>query len=116
MTWDLTIEQKDKFLELMHAMGGHSIFYLNEMTKRLSDCGIPVTEDSDNDCILIDGVKVYLVEPEWGKAGIYPPHVLSVVIEHFGFDITSEMTGSGFHFKDRLEQLASQWGLDKNYL
>jgi hypothetical protein len=48
MTWDLTIEQKDKFLELMHDMGAHSMFYLNDMTKRLSECGIPVTEDSEN--------------------------------------------------------------------
>jgi hypothetical protein len=40
MTWDLTIEQKDKFLELMHDMGAHSMFYLNDMTKRLSECGI----------------------------------------------------------------------------
>jgi hypothetical protein len=116
MTWDLTIEQKDKFLELMHDMGANSMFYLNDMTKRLSECGLPVTEDSENNCLLIDGVKVHLAEPEWGKAGIYPPHVLSVVIEHFGFEITSDMTGFGFHFKDRLQQLASHWGLDKNYL
>lgn len=116
MTWDLTIEQKDKFLELMYDMGAHSMFYLNAMTKKLSECGIPVKEDSENNCLLIDGVKVQLVEPEWGDAGIYPPHVLTVVIQHFGFDITSNMTGIGFHFKDRLEQLASHWGLDKNYL
>ena len=116
MTWDLTIEQKDKFLELMDYMGAHSMFYLNDMVKRLSDCGIPVGVNDENDCLLIDGVKVHLAEPEWGKAGIYPPDVLSVVIEHFGYEIKSNMTGIGFHFKDRLEQLASHWGIDKTYI
>jgi hypothetical protein len=116
MTWDLTIEQKDMFLELMHDMGAHSMFYLNDMTKRLSECGLPVTEDGENDCLLIGGEKVYLAEPEWGKTGIYPPHVLSVVIEHFEFEITTEMTGIGFRFKDRLQQLASHWGFDKTYI
>jgi hypothetical protein len=113
MTWDLTIEQKEKFLELMNDMGAHSVFYLNDMTNRLSKCGIPVKVDSENDCLLIDAAKIHLAEPEWGKAGIYPPHVLSVVIENFGFNISSDMTGIGFRFKDRLEQLASHWGLDK---
>jgi hypothetical protein len=59
---------------------------------------------------------VHLAEPEWGKAGIYPPHVLSVVIKHFGYEITSDMTGTGFRFNDYLEQLASHWGLDKTYI
>ena len=115
MTWDLTIEQKDKFLELMHDMGAHSMFYLKDMTERLSECGIPVTEDNENNCLDIDGVKVHLEEPEWGDPGIYPPHVLSVVINHFRYVITSDMTGTGFRFNDRLQQLASRWGLDKTY-
>jgi len=116
MTWNLTIEQKVKFLELMNYMGAHSMFYLNDMVKILSDCGIPAAVGHENDCLLIGGVKVHLAEPEWGKAGIYPPHVLSIVIEHFGYEITSDMTGIGFHFKDRLEQLASCWGLNKIYM
>lgn len=116
MTWELTIEQKDRFLELMHGMGAHSVFYLEDMAKSLSECGIPITVDSEINCLIIDGVKVHLAEPEWGDAGIYPPHVLTVVIQHFGFDITSDMTGIGFRFNDRLEQLASHWGLDKTNL
>jgi hypothetical protein len=116
MPWKLTIEQKDKFLELMHDMGAHSMFYLNDMTMRLSECGLPVSVNSENDCLLIDGVKVHLVEPEWGEAGIYPPHVLSEVIQHYRFEITSDMTGTGFRFNDCLEQLASHWGLDKTYI
>ena len=75
MTWEMTIEQKEKFLELMHDMGAHSMFYLRDMANRLSECGLPVIEDSDGNCLNIDGVMVYLVEPDWGEAGIYPPHV-----------------------------------------
>jgi hypothetical protein len=111
MTWKMTIEQKEKFLELMHNMGAHSMFYLNVMAKRLSECGIPVIEDFERNCLNIDGVMVHLVDPEWGEAGIYPPHVLSIVIRNYGFEITSNMTGIGFRFKDCLEQLAGYWEL-----
>ena len=116
MNWDLTLEQKNMFLELMNDMGAKSMFFLEVMAQKLSKCGIPATVDSKNNSLLIDGVVVHLTEPEWGKAGIYPPIVLSVVIDKFGYEITSDMSGAGFNFKDKLEQLASHWGLDKTYI
>jgi hypothetical protein len=116
MTWDLTIEQKDKFLELMNKMGAHSTYFMPAMVRRLKDCGIPVVEDIENECIRIDDKKIPLTTPEWGDPGIYPPSVLSVVIEHFGCEITTNMNGRGFAHKDRLQQLANLWKTDKDYL
>ena len=116
MTWDLTNRQKDKFLELMNDMGAHSTYFMSAMVKKLNDCGIPVVEDLQNKCICIDDKKISLITPEWGEPGIYPPRVLSVVIEHYGYEIVTNMNGRGFAHKDTLQQLAKCWGIDKDYL
>lgn len=116
MTWDLTKEQKNKFLDLMNDMGSHSTYYMTAMVKRLKDCGIPVVEDLTNKCIRIGDKEVLLTTPEWGDPGIYPPNVLSVVIQHYGYEITTNMNGRGFAHKDTLQQLAKLWGMNKDYL
>jgi hypothetical protein len=116
MTWDLTTEQKDKFLELMNKMGGQSTYFMSAMVKRLKGCGIPAIEDLENEYILICDKKVHLTTPEWGDPGIYPPSVLTVVIEHYGYKIITDMNGRGFAHNDRLQQLANLWGIDKDYL
>jgi len=116
MTWDLTTEQKDKFLELMNKMGGQSTYFMSAMVKRLRECNIPAVEDIANECIRIGDKKILLTTPEWGDPGIYPPSVLSVVIEHYGYKITTDMNGRGFAHKDRLQQLANLWGIEKDYL
>ena len=116
MTWDLTIEQKEKFLDLMNSMGAHSTFYMSAMVKRLNSCGIPATEDLQNNCMLVGDKKIVLSTPEWGEPGIYPPSVLSVVIEHYGYEITTDMNGRRFAHNDRLQQLANLWEMDIDYL
>lgn len=116
MTWDLSQKQKDKFLELMNSMGAHSTYYMSSMVKKLNSCGIPASEDLQNNCMIVGDKKISLTTPEWGEPGIYPPSVLSVVIEHYGYEITSNMIGRGFSHKDTLQQLANLWGMDKTYL
>lgn len=116
MSWDLTIDQKEKFLELMNSMGAHSTYYMSSMVKKLINCGIPAVEDLENKCIHIGSQKISLTTPEWGEPGIYPPSVLSAVIKHYGYEITSNMSGRGMYHKDTLQQLANLWGIDKTYL
>ena len=116
MTWDLTTEQKDKFLELMNNMGAHTTYFMFAIVKRLKDCGIPAVEDIENECIRIGDKKIPLTTPEWGDPGIYPPSVLSVVIEHYGYEITTTMNGCGVAHKDTLQKLAKLWGIKKEYL
>jgi hypothetical protein len=116
MNWDLTIDQKDKFLELMNSMGAHSTYYISSMVKKLNSCGIPASEDLLNNCMIVGDKKISLTTPEWGEPGIYPPSVLSVVIENYGYEITSDMNGRGFAHNNRLQQLANLWGMDKDYL
>ena len=116
MNWDLTIEQKDKFLELMNSMGANSMWFLDVIVEKFIEVGLPASIDTENNCLLLGDVRVELTQPEWGEAGVYAPNVLSVVIEHFGYEINSNMNGKGFHFKDRLQKLASHWGLDKTFI
>ena len=116
MTWNLSQEQKEKFLDLMNAMGAHSTFYMPAMVKKLNCCGIPAIEDLNNNCMVVEDKKISLSIPEWGEPGIYPPSVLSVVIEHYGYKIITDMNGRGFAHNDRLQQLANLWGIDKDYL
>jgi len=116
MTWDLTLEQKDKFLELMSSMGANSMWFLDGIVEKFIEVGLPATIDTEQDCLILGDIRVELTQPEWGQAGIYAPNVLSVVIEHFGYEINSKMNGIGFHFKDRLQQLASLWGIEKNFI
>jgi hypothetical protein len=116
MTWNLTLEQKDNFLELMNSMGSNSMWFLDGIVEKFIEVGLPASIDTENNCLLLGDVRVELTQPEWGEAGVYAPNVLSVVIEHFGYEINSNMNGKGFHFKDRLQQLASHWGLEKTYL
>jgi hypothetical protein len=116
MSWNLTLEQKDRFLELMDSMGAHSMWFLDGIVEKLIEVGLPASIDTENNCLLLGGVRVELTQPKWGEAGIYAPNVLSLVIEHFGYEINSNMNGKGFHFKDRLQHLASHWGLEKTYL
>lgn len=116
MTWNMTLEQKDKFLELMNSMGANSMWFLDGIVEKLIEVGLPATIDTEHDCLLLGDVRVELTQPEWGEAGVYAPNVLSVVIEYYGYEINSNMNGKGFHFKDRLQQLASHWGLVKTYL
>jgi hypothetical protein len=66
--------------------------------------------------MIVGDKKISLTTPEWGEPGIYPPSVLSVVIENYGYEITSDMNGRGFAHNNRLQQLANLWGMDKDYL
>jgi hypothetical protein len=62
MNWDLTIDQKDKFLELMNSMGAHSTYYMSSMVKKLNSCGIPASEDLLNNCMIVGDKKISLTK------------------------------------------------------
>ena len=116
MTSNLTLEHKQKFLELMNGLGAHSMYYPEPVAKQLSECGISTKVSDDGKAILIGDIRIDPVEPEWGEKGIYPPHILSVVINDCGYEFKSDMTGIGFRFRDFLTQLAYEWGVEKNYI
>ena len=116
MTWNLSTDQKEIFLELMNSLGAHSTYFVNGIAEELLKCGLPVSVDIENNCLLIDSLKIFPIQPDWGSPGIHTTDVFFAVINHFGFEIDSNMTGKGFYHKDILEKLAKAWGIDKRYL
>ena len=116
MKLNLSTTNKENFLDLMDDLGAHSTYFVDGIAEELSKCGLPVSVDIENNCLLIDSLKIFPIQPEWGSPGIHPTDVLLAVINHFGFEIDSNMTGKGFYHKDILEKLAKAWGIDKRYL
>lgn len=51
MTWDLTLEQKDKFSELMNKMDANSMWFLDGIVDELIEVGLPATIDTENNCL-----------------------------------------------------------------
>ena len=100
----------------MNSMDANSMRFLDGIVEKFIEVGLPASIDTENNCLLLGDVRVELTQPVWGEAGVYAPNVLSVVIEHFGYEINSNMNGKGFHFKDRLQQLARLWGFQKNFI
>lgn len=86
--------------------------------KKLLDCGVPVQINEIGNELLIGLILVKQTTPEFGEPGFYAPLILQAAIDDHGFrdEITSEMTGRGFYFRDCLEKLASKWGFSKSYL
>ena len=118
MDWNLTLDQKDQFLELLNKLGSHSVYPIDHIKEKLTACGVPVKINEIDNRLLVGTVLIELTEPEWGEAGIYPMNVLRAAINDHGFKdgISSNMSGRGFYFRDLLGQLALKWGIEKNYL
>jgi hypothetical protein len=115
MTWDLSHDQRVQFLELMNSMGTNSLYRLDAVARRVRDCGIPVSVDEAEAALVIDTVKIRCVDPEWGAPGIYAPSVLDALLKVYELEFASDMSGSGFRFRDLLTQLAMHWQIDKDY-
>ena len=118
MDWNLTNEQKDQLLELLNSLGSHSVYPVAYVKDKLIGCGVPVKINGIDNELLIGSIRVKETDPEFGKPGIYPSHILQAAIDDHGYrdEIVSEMTGRGFYFRDCLEQLAFKWGIRKDYL
>ena len=116
MTWNLSTDQKERFLELMDNLGAHSTYYVNGIAEELLKCGLPTSINIEENCLLIGSKKIFSTQPEWGNPGIHPTDVLLTVINHFEFEINSNMTGKGFYHRDMLHKLAIAWNIDKKYL
>lgn len=115
MTWELSVEQRLKFSELLNSMGVRDVWLAHAIADRVSSCGIPCSLDESGTSLLIDTEIVESIQLGMGEPGIYAPHVLDAVIKVLGLNLQSELSGSGFRFRDLLTQLAMHWQIDKDY-
>jgi hypothetical protein len=116
MALNIDSQQKYQVLELLNSMGVNTIYKPDAIAKRFNDIGIPVSVDANDSSLVIDGQKVTLIEPDWGSRGLYAPDILRAILRIQNLDFTSDMTGSGFYFRDLLTQLADFWNIDKSYI
>ena len=116
MALPVTIK-KAEFLELLKELGSHSLYYPDEFSKWLADCGLSTTVAPDGQGLLIEGQLIPLSTPEWGEPGISTLSVLGTVYElASGESPHSKMTGRGFWYRHVMNDLATHWGLDAKYL
>ncbi len=92
---------KRKFLELLEEWSSHKVYSPHSVARELADCGLNARVSDDGRAVLLEGVRVEVVEPEWGSPGISPLSVLSVVYElSVGSRPESGMIGRGFWYRD----------------
>ena len=109
--------KKAEFLELLEELGSHSLYYPDDLSRRLADCGFSTTVAHDGKGLLVEGQLIPPSTPELGDPGISTLSVLSTVYElATGEPPRSNMTGRGFWFNSVMDKLATFWGLDAKYL
>lgn len=118
MDWNLTHDQKNQLLDLLNSFGSHSVYPLNYIKEKLISCGVPVKINEIDSELLVGSERVKQINPEFGKASIYPIHLFAAAIKDHAYkdEISSDMTGIGFYYRDLLEQLAFKWGILKSFL
>ena len=115
-TMHVTIK-KAEFLKYLEDLGSHSLYYPNDLSKRLAECGLSTSVAADSQGLIIEGQLIPLSIPEWGEPGISTLSILSTVYElATGEPPLSNMTGRGFWYRNVMDKLASFWGLDAKYL
>ena len=67
MTWDLSTDQKEKFLELMDNLGAHSIYYVDGIAEELLKCGLPASMNIEKNYLLIDNNKNFSYTARVGR-------------------------------------------------
>ena len=113
LTMNANIKKKE-FLELLKALGSHSFYYPDKLSKRLADCGLSTGVVADGQGLIVEGQLIPLSTPEWGEPGISTLAVLSTVYElATGAPPRSDMSGRGFWYEDVMDNLASFWVSDQ---
>jgi hypothetical protein len=109
------LEARERFLDEMYHLGGHTVYAPDTIAHILNNCDIAcrVTEWS---VIVFDQVEIRITEPEWGKPGIYATDIVMAAIKKYNYNIETKMSGRGFRHRDLLSKLASKWGIKRDYV
>jgi hypothetical protein len=96
-----------KLLSILEDLHPQSVYYVEPMISKLRECGLDATKWRNQEGLIVNGWTIEVEEPEWGEPGIFPAHLLHVIITIIAPDgeFSSNMTGRGFYYRDILEQL-----------
>ncbi len=101
-----------RFINFMSDLDTKLLYPIEYFFSELSACGISVSIDSNNKELLLGTHRVYLTSAEWGKDGIFAPHVLEHILIDLGVTINSDEATISNRYKDRLSQLKNIWKLN----
>ena len=101
-----------RFLNFMSYLDTNLLYPIEYFFTELSACAISVNIDSNNKELLIGTHRVYTACAEWGKDGIFAPHVLEHILTDLGIAITSNEATISTRYKDRLIQLSKIWEIE----
>jgi hypothetical protein len=60
---------KRRFLEVLEDWSSHRVYYAQAVADKLTACGLEAVAMDDGKAVLIEGVRVEVVRPEWGLPG-----------------------------------------------
>jgi hypothetical protein len=93
-------------LDRLEALHTHRVYRPEYIAAMLSACGVEADLGDNGSSVIIAGMEVTGVEPEWGMRGISPQSLISAVCKTItGEAPQSSMIGRGFWYRDVLSQL-----------
>ena len=100
---------------MLFKLGAHSVWNILDIQKWLVDIKIKTEISEDFSYLIFHGEKIYLLNPEFGEAGIYAPHIVSVLFKLEKINFLSNRNGRLTIHKECLNKLAEHWNLDINF-
>lgn len=93
-------------LDRLEALNTHRVYRPAYIAEMLAACGVEADLGDEGNSVIIAGMEVTAVDPEWGTRGISPQSVIGAVYGIItGETPQSPMIGRGFSYRDVLSQL-----------
>jgi hypothetical protein len=98
-----------KTLKYLADLDAHTVYKVEAVREKLKECGFLVKDVVRVKGLLVNGVWMRPVVPEWGKPGIDASQVLELAFRVLtGEEPVSDLSGRGFRFNDILNQLRTR--------
>ncbi len=95
-----------KAIEFLEKLSSHSTYYPAPMVEHLKECGLSAEMMIKENGIIVEGIRIESITPEWGKPGIDSLHLLSAIYQILiNEPARSDMQGRGFWYDHVLSQL-----------
>lgn len=101
-----------RFIDFMSDLDTNLLYPIELFVNELSAIGIDVSTDPNNNVLFVGTHRVYMASAEWGKDGIFAPHVLELILTDLEIVITSNEATISNRYKDRLSKLRNFWKIN----
>lgn len=93
-------------LDRLESLHTHRVYSPEFIAELLTACGIEAKLGDEGNSVIIAGIEVTDVEPEWGSRGIAPQSVIWTIYEIIAGEAPQlGMIGRGFEYRYVLSQL-----------